>query len=143
MKHISPDFYTYLSQSDEWDTHGNYEAQLAVIAGADTNAITVSNVCHLLCRHPEYQEKLYQELSDLPISGGLIDDQYLIGKPLLLGITNEALRLYPPVPRGLQRVTPPGGAWIAGRFVPGEMIVTTPTYSLQRGMCHSCNYYST
>ncbi|CAO2652429.1 Nn.00g007120.m01.CDS01 [Neocucurbitaria sp. VM-36] len=135
MKTTPPDFYTYLSKSEEFSTHGIHEAQLAIIAGADTNAITVSNVYYLLCRHPEYQIKLYQELSDLPTtSSKLIDDQHLIGKPYLLGIINEALRLYPPVPSGLQRVTPPEGAMIAGRFIPGEMIVTTPTYSLQRDL---------
>lgn len=133
MKTISPDFYTYISQSEDFDTHGIYEAQLAIIAGADTNAITISNVCYLLCNEPEYQVKLYQELKDLPASPeGLIDDELLVGKTYLLGIINEALRLYPPVPTGLQRLTPPEGATIAGHFVPGGMVVTTPTYSLHR-----------
>lgn len=108
---------------------------MAIIAGADTNAITISNVCYLLCNEPEYQVKLYQELKDLPASPeGLIDDELLVGKTYLLGIINEALRLYPPVPTGLQRLTPPEGATIAGHFVPGGMVVTTPTYSLHRGM---------
>lgn len=134
MESISPDFYTYLSQSNEWEANGIHEAQLAIIAGADTNAITVSNICFLLCRHPEYQAKLYAELADLPAAEGIVDDQHLVGIPLLLGIINESLRLHPPVPTGVQRVTPPEGATIAGRFIPGEMVVTTPTYSLHRGM---------
>ncbi|KAH7389842.1 cytochrome P450 [Pyrenochaeta sp. MPI-SDFR-AT-0127] len=133
MKAVSPDFYTHISQSENFDIHGIHEAQLAIIAGADTNAITVSNVCYLLCRQPEYQEKVYQEVRYLPTtSDGLIADEHLVGKPYLLGVINEALRLYPPVPTGLQRVTPPEGAIIAGRFVPGAMVVTTPTYSLHR-----------
>ncbi|OAL56219.1 putative cytochrome P450 oxidoreductase [Pyrenochaeta sp. DS3sAY3a] len=134
MESISPDFYTYLSQSNEWEANGIHEAQLAIIAGADTNAITVSNICFLLCRHPEYQAKLYAELADLPAAEGIVDDQHLVGIPLLLGIINESLRLHPPVPTGVQRVTPPEGATIAGRFIPGEMVVTTPTYSLHRAL---------
>lgn len=133
MKGISPDLYTYLSQSSGFKDDGIHEAQLAIIAGADTNAITVSNACYLLCRYPEYQEKLYEELRTLPIAESIIDDHYLLGKPCLLSVINETMRLYPPVPGGLQRLTPPEGATIAGRYVPGHMIVTTPTYTLHRG----------
>jgi cytochrome P450 len=107
------------------------------IAGADTNAITISNICYLLCRHPEYQTKLYEELKDLPVSNSLIGDQYLIGKPCLTGIINEVLRLHPPVPSGLQRLTPREGAVIAGRYIPGDMVVTTPTYAIHRGTSFS------
>ena len=134
MKDISPDLYTYLSQSDTFEIDGIHEAQLAIIAGADTNAITVSNVCYLLCRHSRYQKKLYEELTDLPVEEDVIDDRHLSDKSCLLSIINETLRLYPPVPGGLQRVTPPEGATIAGRYVPGNMIVSTPTYALHRGI---------
>lgn len=134
MEVTSPDLYSYVSQSEHWGHDGTQEAQLAVVAGADTNAITVANTLSLLCRHPEYQRKLYLELKDLPTDAkGFIDDQYLIGKPYLTGIINEVLRLHPPVPSGMQRLTPPEGAMIAGRFIPGDMIVTTPTWSLHRG----------
>ncbi|KAF3041127.1 hypothetical protein E8E12_007966 [Didymella heteroderae] len=78
MKNISPDLYTYLSQSDTFEANGIHEAQLAIIAGADTNAITVSNACYLLCRHPEYQEKLYEELCALPVADDVTDDQFLM-----------------------------------------------------------------
>ncbi|KAF1947502.1 cytochrome P450 [Clathrospora elynae] len=132
MQTTTPDIYTYLSQSDEFEYNGAREAKLAVVAGADTNAITVSNVCNFLCQHGEYQAQLHEELSGLPILNGIIDDQHLIGKPYLTGIINEALRLHPPVPSGLHRLTPPEGAVIAGRFIPGDMVVTTPTYSLHR-----------
>jgi len=132
MQTNTSDIYTYLSQSYGFKNNTLSEAKLAIIAGADTNAITVSNVCYLLCCHPTHQVKLYNELSDLPSLDGVISDQFLVNKPCLTGIINEALRLYPPVPSGLQRLTPPQGAIIAGRYIPGNMNVTTPTYSLQR-----------
>jgi cytochrome P450 len=133
MTSISPDLFTYLFPSDRSDFDRSQDAQLAVIAGADTNAITISNACYLLCCHTKYQAKLYTELKDLPVSNGLIDDEHLVGKPYLSAIINEVLRLYPPVPSGLQRLTPPEGATIAGRFIPGDMIISTPTYAVQRG----------
>jgi cytochrome P450 len=143
MSDTSPDLYTYLSQSDRFEADGIHEAQLAVIAGADTNAITISNACYLLCRHSKYQEKLYEELCTLPVVNDVIDDRFLLGKPCLLSIINETLRLYPPVPSGLQRITPPEGATIAGRYVPGNMIVTTPTYALHRGQPHLTHHMPT
>ena len=38
--------------------------------------------------------------------------------PYLTAVINEAFRIYPPVPIALPRVTPKGGAWVAGEFVP-------------------------
>ncbi|KAF2874249.1 cytochrome P450 [Massariosphaeria phaeospora] len=128
----SADFYTYLSQADNFERDGAYEAQLAIIAGADTVAVVLSNMCYLICRYPHYQAELYAELVTLPLNGVIIDDQHLSGLPVLSGVINEALRLYPPTPSGLQRLTPPEGATIAGRYIAGEMVVSVPTYALQR-----------
>jgi cytochrome P450 len=134
MQTKESDIYTYLSQSDSFQNNVISEAKLAIVAGADTNAITVSNVCYLLCQHPRYQRKLYEELKSLPaLSEGIVEDQDLIGKSYLAGIINETLRLHPPVPTGMQRLTPPEGAVIVGRFIPGGTNISTPTYSLHRG----------
>jgi cytochrome P450 len=132
MQTNESDIYTYLSESDRFQNNIS-EAKLVIVAGADTNAITVSNVCYLLYQYSEYQTKLYHELRALPDVNGVIEDQHLVGKPYLSGIINETLRLHPPVPSGLQRLTPPEGAVIAGKFILGGMNVTTPTYSLHRG----------
>ncbi|KAF1830436.1 cytochrome P450 [Decorospora gaudefroyi] len=132
MRTETSDIYTYLSKSDGFMSNLVGEAELIMVAGADTNAITITNVCYLMCRHPEYQTKLYEELAELPTIDGIIDDQHLVGKPYLTGIINEALRLHPPAPSGVQRLTPPEGAVIAGRYIPGDIVVTTPTYSLHR-----------
>lgn len=48
---------------------------------------------------------------------------------------DESLRLFPPVTSGLQRQTPPQGIQIGDRFIPGNTIVMTPTYTLTRGKC--------
>jgi cytochrome P450 len=129
----SPDIYTYISQSEHFAVDAAREAELGLIAGGDTNAITISNACQLLCRYPVYQARLHDELRDLPIANGIINDKHLAGTSLLVSILYETLRLLPPVPSGLQRVTPPEGATIVGRFIPGGMIVSTPTYAIQRG----------
>ncbi|KAF2194470.1 hypothetical protein K469DRAFT_686499 [Zopfia rhizophila CBS 207.26] len=50
----SPDFHTLLSTADEFDTSGAYDAQPAVVAGADTVSTTLSNICYLIGKisHP-------------------------------------------------------------------------------------------
>lgn len=47
--------------------------------------------------------------------------------PYLLACLDEALRMYPPVPMGLPRVTPKGGATICGNYVPEG--VSAPSWS--------------
>ena len=54
--------------------------------------------------------------------------------PYMLACINEALRLYPPIPSGLPRYTPSGGAVIAGHDVP-EMVGSC---ILRIGIKHLC-----
>lgn len=44
----------------------------------------------------------------------------------------ETLRLHPPVPSGLTRVTPPEGLNINGTFVPGGTIVSVPPWTIHK-----------
>lgn len=50
----------------------------------------------------------------------------------LNGIIYEALRLYPPVPTALERLTPPDGIEIGGVYIPGNMTVFCPQYAIGR-----------
>ena len=50
--------------------------------------------------------------------------------PLLDGILNETLRMHPPVCQGMTRETPKSGAQIGPYWVPGETMVSVPTYSV-------------
>ncbi|KAI9777766.1 MAG: hypothetical protein M1839_008561 [Geoglossum umbratile] len=52
--------------------------------------------------------------------------------PVLESIIQEAMRLIPPVSRGGERVTPPGGFTIASRWVPGGVVVRVPCYTISR-----------
>lgn len=52
--------------------------------------------------------------------------------PYLKACIEESLRLSPPLPRGLERVTPPSGATIVGEFVPGNVGVSVPAYVAHR-----------
>lgn len=52
--------------------------------------------------------------------------------PYLDWILQETLRLKPPVPQGVLRLTPPEGVQIDEVFIPGDVIVAVPTYTIHR-----------
>jgi cytochrome P450 family 628 len=51
----------------------------------------------------------------------------------LNAVIDESLRLHPPVPSGLQRVTPPQGLMVGDTMIPGNTIVQVPMHTIQRG----------
>jgi cytochrome P450 len=50
---------------------------------------------------------------------------------------DESLRLYPVVPSGLPRMTPPEGMEIDGVYIPGDTILHNPSYTMYRGMVNN------
>lgn len=62
-------------------------------------------------------------------------NSYACGKqiPLLDGIINESLRLYPTVIFGFQRLTPPEGLTIGSVYIPGDTIICLGPYQQGHG----------
>ncbi|KAL3464725.1 cytochrome P450 [Aspergillus heterothallicus] len=111
------------------------DARLIVIAGSDTTSGALTTIFYELVRKPEEIEKLRAELAQY------VDDDKPDGEILhskiahldhLNGVINEALRLYPAVPSGLQRLTPPEGIVIDGTHIPGGVNIFCPLYALAR-----------
>lgn len=72
----------------------------------------------------------------------MIDHASLSKMKYLQACIDESLRLHPPVPSGLQRMTPREGLQIGETFIPGDTIVQIPTYTLYRGKLLSSPFYS-
>jgi len=53
--------------------------------------------------------------------------------PVLDSIIKETLRLQPPVPNGAERKTPPLGIRIRETWIPGNVVIKVPLYTLLRG----------
>ncbi|KKZ65931.1 hypothetical protein EMCG_08341 [[Emmonsia] crescens] len=111
------------------------DSELAITAGSDTVAATLTALIYILATHPDKQTRLQQELDTLLT--GIDDISYkklsaVNNAPMLEGVILETLRLYPGAPGGMQRMTPPEGAQIAGKWIPGNTLVSTPTYTLHR-----------
>lgn len=135
------DLFSHLienTSNDEWIDLVS-DSELAIVAGSDTAATALSAALFLLAKDPEKQELLRDEIDHLVAQSSSssqslpLSQEQLIEAKYLNGCINEALRLSPPVPSGMQRLTPKEGARIAGRWIPGDVLVSTPMYTIHRG----------
>jgi cytochrome P450 len=72
-------------------------------AGSSTTSHTVAFACHLLARHPESQRRLREELFSLFPSVNAIEPKKMIDLPMLDDVLKETMRMYPMIPRPLER----------------------------------------
>lgn len=105
---------------------------------SDTTASTLVSLFYELCHHPDEVEKLRAELAPVVNEHGRLGDFYDsdIGHLAHLnGAINEAMRLYPAVPSGVQRIMPPEGITVDGVSIPGNTTVINPVLAM--GRCKS------
>ena len=98
------------------DAHHNF---------SDTVALTLIYLFYRLARHPEQLYKLQKELDGLDSVSNFTALQHA---QHLNGIINETMRLHPATLTGNLRETPPEGAMISGRYVPGNIVICSPRY---------------
>jgi cytochrome P450 len=82
-------------------------------------------------RHPEHIAKLREEIAP-HLTDNEVSNVKIQKLDHLNAVINEALRLHPPVPTALQRLTPPEGINIGDTFIPGNMTVWCPQYVIGR-----------
>lgn len=104
------------------------DALVMIVAGSDTVSIALTFLFYELARSPHHVAKLREELMGVDIS----DHQALKHIPHLNALINETLRLYPPVPTGGLRQTPREGLRIGECYLPGDVTISTPLWSLGR-----------
>lgn len=100
---------------------------------SDTVSTALTNAFFYLSTHPTILSKLQSEL-DHAFPHGMQDWLYNKVRDIkyLDYIISETLRLKPSVPGGLARVTPSEGLQIDDIYIPGDMIVSVPTFTIQR-----------
>ncbi|KAF2160726.1 hypothetical protein M409DRAFT_70258 [Zasmidium cellare ATCC 36951] len=106
------------------------DARLIIVAGSDTTAATFTYLFYHLASDPEQVRKLREELE--PICLGDWQEKDIRGCNHLNGCINEALRLHPPVPSGVNRLTPPEGMKVGETWIPGNVTFITPQYVMGR-----------
>jgi Cytochrome P450 len=111
-----------------------------ILAGHETTAITLTYMMYELCRHPEIQTALRNEVSGLtpklsfPVGPHYLPDPKSIDRlPLLDAVIQETLRRYPPASGSAPRVTPPGQTTLHGiSGIPEGVRVSCSAYTLHR-----------
>jgi cytochrome P450 len=101
--------------------HLEANSSILIIGGSETTATLLSGVTYFLLTNPSTLERLTQEVRSAFSSEKDIDLISVSKLTYMLACLDEALRMYPPVPIGLPRVVPRGGATIAGHFVPEKV----------------------
>jgi cytochrome P450 len=100
---------------NEW--HITAYSNAFIIAGSETTATAMSALTYWLCRTPRVYNKLKDEVRSRFKTSSEINSRSATF-PYLTAVIHEMLRIFPPIPIGMQRITPKGGAMVSGVFVP-------------------------
>ncbi|KAF3352075.1 Elongation factor 1-beta [Verticillium dahliae VDG1] len=99
------------------------DAHLIVVAGSDTTAASLTCLFYNLARNPQVTAQLQADLDAYHAEHAQADHLSLSKLPYLQACIDESLRLYPPVPSGVQRMSPPEGQQVGDVFIPGNTVV--------------------
>lgn len=107
-------------------------ASLFMIAGTETTATALSGTTFYLLKNPKYLKNLQDELRTAFASNEDMHLEPLAKLPLLEATIKEGIRMYPPVPIGLSRISPPGGMTVGSHFVPEGTAIAVHQLSTYR-----------
>ncbi|KAL2867503.1 cytochrome P450 [Aspergillus lucknowensis] len=107
-------------------------ASAIVLAGSETSASLLSGCIWLLLTNRQYLAGLTEEVRARFARAADIDAQSVTQIEGLQAMLEESLRLYPPVPMQSNRIVPPQGALIAGKWVPEGTSVAVQQFAACR-----------
>ena len=123
IERFRPDFISYMVKHNVGKSMTSTEivsnASLLIAAGTETVATLLPAAAYLLATNPETMVRATSEVRNAFEDEISINIQSVGNLKYLSAVIDEALRLFPPVPEGLPRVTPPEGQYICDRWVPG------------------------
>ena len=88
-----------------------------LVAGSETMSSWLAGTTNYLSKDRRVSARLAEEIRRFTNEGDITIDS-VTQLPYLTAVLNEGLRMCPPVPCGLTRIVPKGGAWISDRWVP-------------------------
>lgn len=108
-------------------------------AGSETTAISLSAVFYYLLKNPLCMKKLQEEIDSKAREGGFKDNEHGLvewseAQDMLYldACVKEAFRLHPAPGLPLERIVPPQGVEIAGKFIKGGTIVGCSAWVIHR-----------
>ncbi|KAJ0136936.1 Uncharacterized protein HZ326_20054 [Fusarium oxysporum f. sp. albedinis] len=105
-------------------------------AGSETTATSLSGTTYFLLTNPEALRKVTEEVRSRFHNEDEITLASVADLHYMLACINESLRCYPPVPSGMPRQVPQGGATIAGHYLPENTITTIPQFAMNHNKQH-------
>ncbi|KAF2432400.1 cytochrome P450 [Tothia fuscella] len=131
-----PDIWNLILKQDEASGLSLAEmysnADLFMLAGTETTATLLSGVTFYLLKNPDKLKLLTDELRTKCKADGDLTLENLAQLKYMHACLEEGLRMYPPVPNGLVRTVPPGGAEICGQYVPPKTNIYASHYCTYR-----------
>jgi cytochrome P450 len=94
-----------------------------ITAGSDTTAILLRTIFYNLLKYPETMRALRRELESRADLDRLVTWKQAITLPYLDAVIKEAGRIHPPFSLPYERVIPPEGAVVCGKWLPGGTVV--------------------
>ncbi|KAH8818601.1 cytochrome P450, partial [Flagelloscypha sp. PMI_526] len=99
----------------------------------DTTASVLINALYNLTSHPAVIQSLQKALGVACPDGPVSWSYNAIKQISLLDyVLHETLRLAPATPGGIARLSPKEGLIIDGIYIPGDVVVSVPMYTIQR-----------
>ncbi|KAL7277160.1 hypothetical protein ACG7TL_009006 [Trametes sanguinea] len=135
------DIFHYLNNEDQPEKPSPPISQLlddgilAIVAGSDTTSSALTSLAFCLATHPAALHKLQAEIDRFyPAGEDPCVATHYGDMHYLTAVVHETLRLYPPVPSGMNRRVPHGthGVMLGPYFVPGGTSMFLHPYSLHR-----------
>ncbi|KAJ6185613.1 cytochrome P450 [Penicillium mononematosum] len=105
-------------------------------AGSETTATSLSGTTYFLLTNPEALRKVTEEVRSRFHNEDEITLTSVADLHYMLACINESLRRYPPVPSGMPRLVPQGGATIAGHYLPENTITAIPQFAMNHSKQH-------
>lgn len=99
-----------------------------LIGSHETTASAITWACYLLSKHPDYQTQLRAEIASVDLDADLAGT--LESLPLLNGIINETLRLYPTVPLTMRQAI--RDTSIGDQAIPAGTVMILSTWLMNR-----------
>lgn len=108
------------------------DARLLITAGSETSASAMIYLFYLLAKHPDHVLIIREELGACIQGVESWSDVDINSCKHLNACIKEALRLFPPGPSGVFRLTPPQGLQVGEIYIPGNTNIQLPTFSVHR-----------
>ena len=110
------------------------------VAGSETTATELCGLTNYLLRNPVIFQKLKDELRSACKTEADLNMDVLGSLPYMNACIEEGLRIFPPVPIGLLRTVPKGGAVIDGNQVSGGVRphISLPLYYVFNDVLDVC-----